>query len=195
MRRMSGPSAFRMLDKRSIGVAQCDCKAQLDAALGRIADEGLGIVIYLRQEGRGIGLGDKVRAYRLQEDGVDTVDANRLLGLHDDLRTYDVAGDILKGLNVRSVRLMTNNPEKVNGLSQEGIEITKREPHVAGVHAVNQDYVWTKRDRMGHLIAQGTSEPEGSATSEEQSTRTAGFGPTSQTLTRTCLKLLTRRSE
>ena len=100
------------LTSEVLGSLKCDCKAQLDLALQTIAAEGLGVVFYLRQEGRGIGLGNKIRAYALQEQGADTVDANRLLGLEDDTRSYEVAADMLEALRVTSVRLMTNNPEK-----------------------------------------------------------------------------------
>ncbi|MEE2756827.1 MAG: GTP cyclohydrolase II [Myxococcota bacterium] len=135
-----------------LGSLKCDCKAQLDGALERIKEYGQGVVVYLRQEGRGIGLGNKIRAYRLQEDGVDTVDANRLLGFEDDLRDYTVAADILSHLGVASVALMTNNPLKIQGLEDAGVVITGREPHIAGVNDVNLGYLETKRDRMGHMI-------------------------------------------
>ena len=135
-----------------LGSLKCDCKAQLDGALERIREYGQGVVVYLRQEGRGIGLGNKIRAYRLQEDGADTVDANRLLGFDDDLRDYTVAADILEYLDVASVSLMTNNPLKIRGLEEAGVRVTNREPHVTGVNSVNLGYIETKRDRMGHMI-------------------------------------------
>ncbi len=135
-----------------LGSLKCDCKAQLDGALDRIKEYGRGVVVYLRQEGRGIGLGNKIKAYRLQEDGADTVDANRLLGFDDDLRDYTVAADILGYFGVISVSLMTNNPLKIQGLEDAGIVVTGREPHVAGVNAVNLGYLETKRDRMGHML-------------------------------------------
>ena len=140
------------LTSEVLGSLKCDCRAQLEEALRRINDEGFGVVIYLRQEGRGIGLGDKLRAYRLQENGADTVDANRLLGLEDDLRTYDIAGQVLRALGIHKVRLMTNNPLKVEGLKSEGIQITQREEHVVGILPENAGYLATKRDRMGHLL-------------------------------------------
>jgi len=135
-----------------LGSLKCDCKAQLDGALKFIHDAGQGIVIYLRQEGRGIGLGNKIRAYRLQEDGADTVDANRLLGFEDDLRSYEVAAEILGFFEARSVRLLTNNPLKVRGLSDAGVTVNGRQPHVTGLNQVNLGYLETKRDRMGHML-------------------------------------------
>ena len=140
------------LTSEVFGSLKCDCKAQLDLALGRVAREGLGCVIYLRQEGRGIGLGNKIRAYALQDQGADTVDANRLLGLGDDLRTYEAAADMLNALGVKSIRLMTNNPEKIEGLTSHGIEIEERVQTVAGVNDVNRGYIETKTRRMRHLI-------------------------------------------
>lgn len=136
-----------------LGSLKCDCKAQLDAALAAIQVAGRGVVLYLRQEGRGIGLGNKIRAYRLQEQGVDTVDANRLLGFADDLRRYDVAADMLRALGVKSVALVTNNPQKVDGLSAAGIDVVERVPLVTGMNAINAEYLETKRVRMGHLYA------------------------------------------
>jgi len=133
------------------GSTKCDCKEQLDHALDRIAREGRGVVVYLRQEGRGIGLGNKIRAYALQEEGVDTVDANRLLGLPDDARTYDDAAAILADLGVRSVLLMTNNPAKVDGLRDLGVQVVRREPHLMDVRGHALRYVETKQQRMGHL--------------------------------------------
>lgn len=130
---------------------KCECREQLDYALRAIATEESGIVIYLRQEGRGIGLGNKIRAYALQEKhGADTVDANRLLGFDDDLRRYHVATAILAELEIRSVRLLTNNPEKVEALRAEGVEV-ERVPVRIEPGEENQDYLHTKRQRMGHL--------------------------------------------
>lgn len=133
------------------GSLKCDCKAQLDAALQRIQEAGRGVVIYLRQEGRGIGLGNKIRAYALQSAGADTVDANRRLGFDDDLRDYDIAVQAIAALGIRSVRLMTNNPLKLNALLEAGIEVRGREPIVTGINVVNLHYMQTKRERMGHL--------------------------------------------
>src|SRR6185436_8784053 len=106
-----------------LGSLRCDCRAQLDAALARIAREGRGVLVYLVQEGRGIGLGNKVRAYHLQDEGHDTVDANLALGFDVDLRSYDLAAGILRDLGVGSVRLMTNNPQKIAGLVQAGVQV------------------------------------------------------------------------
>jgi GTP cyclohydrolase II len=130
---------------------KCDCREQLDHALRAVTVEGAGIVIYLRQEGRGIGLGNKIRAYALQEEqGADTVDANRLLGFEDDLRRYHVATAILAQLDIRSVRLLTNNPLKVEALRSEGVEVERVPMHIEpGEQA--QLYLHTKRHRMGHL--------------------------------------------
>jgi GTP cyclohydrolase II/3,4-dihydroxy 2-butanone 4-phosphate synthase/GTP cyclohydrolase II len=129
---------------------KCDCRQQLDHALRAIVEEGAGVVIYLRQEGRGIGLGNKIRAYALQDQGADTVDANRLLGFEDDLRQYDAANAILRDLDVRSVRLMTNNPEKVAALRAEGT-VVERVAVLIEPGDENELYLQTKRRRMGHL--------------------------------------------
>jgi len=134
-----------------LGSLKCDCKAQLDAALRATQAAGRGVVLYLRQEGRGIGLGNKMRAYRLQEQGLDTVDANRELGFDDDLRRYDVAADMLRALGVASIILVTNNPLKVDGLRAAGIDVAARRPLVTGVNRINAHYLETKRVRMGHL--------------------------------------------
>ena len=130
---------------------RCDCRDQLDLALTRIQDAGAGALLYLRQEGRGIGLGNKIRAYAKQDEGLDTVDANLALGFEDDLRGYRVASDMLRDLGVRSVVLMTNNPRKVEGLTQDGIVVTRREPHEVDAHDDNRGYLKTKQDRLGHL--------------------------------------------
>jgi len=130
---------------------KCDCREQLDLALRRIADEGRGAVVYLRQEGRGIGLGNKIRAYALQSRGLDTVDANRALGFGDDLRKYHDAADILADLGVRSIALMTNNPAKIDALRDEGVAISRRLPILVDPNPHSQGYLVTKRVRMGHL--------------------------------------------
>ena len=130
---------------------RCDCRDQLDLALEKIQAAGNGAVLYLRQEGRGIGLGNKIRAYAKQDEGLDTVDANLALGFEDDQRGYQVAADMLRDLGVRSVALMTNNPRKVQGLENDGIEVTRREPHEVEAHEHNRDYLKTKQDRLGHL--------------------------------------------
>ncbi|WP_205229601.1 GTP cyclohydrolase II [Azospira oryzae] len=131
---------------------RCDCGPQLEAALAAIAKEGRGVLLYLRQEGRGIGLLDKLRAYALQDQGLDTVDANRALGLPDDARDYGVAAAMLNTLGVPAVCLMTNNPAKVSALTARGVNVTERVPHVAGRGPRNQDYLETKAARMGHLL-------------------------------------------
>ena len=131
---------------------KCDCREQLSLALRRISANGRGVVLYLRQEGRGIGLGNKIRAYALQERGADTVDANRMLGFADDLRRYDVATAMLQDLGVVSVALMTNNPEKVAALRQDGVPVTRRVAHHTPPNEFNWDYLNTKRVRMGHDI-------------------------------------------
>lgn len=131
---------------------KCDCREQLDAAMRLIAKEGRGAVLYLRQEGRGIGLGNKIRAYALQERGHDTVDANRLLGFEDDLRRYDVATSMLDDLSVRSVALLTNNPAKVDALRNDGVKVTRRVPVHVETNVHNRGYLDAKRARMGHLF-------------------------------------------
>jgi GTP cyclohydrolase II len=131
---------------------KCDCKEQLDRALDFIAQQNCGAVLYLRQEGRGIGLGNKIKAYALQSEGADTYDANRMLGFADDLRTYDIAADMLRTLHVRSVDLITNNPLKIAALVDEGIPVRRRIPSRTGHNPYNFDYLKTKRERSGHLI-------------------------------------------
>lgn len=130
---------------------KCDCRDQLDLALQRIKARGRGAILYLRQEGRGIGLGNKIRAYAKQDEGLDTVDANLALGFRDDQRGYRMAADMLRDLGVRSVALMTNNPRKVEGLESDGITVTRREPHEVQAHDYNRDYLKTKQSRLGHL--------------------------------------------
>jgi GTP cyclohydrolase II len=131
---------------------KCDCREQLEYALGHIAARDLGAVLYLRQEGRGIGLGNKIRAYALQQQGVDTVDANRMLGLPDDLRRYDIAAEMLDDLGIQSIVLMTNNPDKVDKLSREGVIIEARAPVHIEPNEHSAGYLWTKRQRMGHHL-------------------------------------------
>jgi GTP cyclohydrolase II len=129
---------------------KCDCREQFHAALDKIASEGVGVLVYLRQEGRGIGLGNKIRAYALQNDGADTVEANLALGFEADARNYDVAGEILRDLGVRSVRLMTNNPLKVAGIEKAGVDVCERLPHWVGENQHNAGYLAVKRRKMGH---------------------------------------------
>jgi len=134
---------------------KCDCRDQLDLALERIQAAGKGAVLYLRQEGRGIGLGNKIRAYAKQDEGLDTVDANLALGFEDDQRGYQTAADMLRDLGVESVVLMTNNPRKVEGLESGGVKVTRREPHEVEAHEHNREYLKTKQDRLGHLGTNG----------------------------------------
>jgi len=133
------------------GSQRCDCGEQLDAAMARIQREGLGAVIYLRQEGRGMGLGNKLRAYELQEKGEDTVEANLSLGFKPDLRDYGIGAQILLDLGLRRIRLLTNNPKKIVGLEGYGLEITGREPLRVRPGEHNAQYLETKRRRLGHL--------------------------------------------
>jgi GTP cyclohydrolase II/3,4-dihydroxy 2-butanone 4-phosphate synthase/GTP cyclohydrolase II len=140
-----------------LGSLKCDCRQQLDAALAEVARSGRGVVLYLRQEGRGIGLGDKIRAYAMQERGLDTLDANRALGLPDDARDYSCAAAMLADLGIRSVALMTNNPLKVDGLIQAGIRVSTRVPHQVDTGCMARRYVAAKGARMGHLVTPATS--------------------------------------
>lgn len=132
------------------GSLKCDCKEQFDAAMAAVARAGSGAVLYLRQEGRGIGLANKIRAYALQSHGHDTVDANRLLGLPDDARRYDVARDMLFHLGIASVRLLTNNPAKVTALRRLGVRVTGTRPIVVAPTLHSARYLETKRSRMSH---------------------------------------------
>jgi GTP cyclohydrolase II len=134
-----------------LGSLRCDCRAQLDAALERIGKEGRGVVVYLVQEGRGIGLGNKVRAYELQDAGKDTVEANLALGFEADHRSYDLAAGILRDLGVTSVRLMSNNPAKRSGLEDAGVVVEALEAHRVGANEHNADYLAAKRMKLGHL--------------------------------------------
>jgi GTP cyclohydrolase II len=138
------------LTSEVFGSLKCDCKEQLDAALAAVASAGAGAVLYLRQEGRGIGLANKIRAYALQSNGHDTVDANRLLGLPDDARQYDVARDMLAHLGIASVRLMTNNPAKVANLRSLGVRVHGRVPVIVPPNPHSARYLEAKRLRMEH---------------------------------------------
>jgi len=148
------------LTGESFGSLRCDCRAQLDLAFERITDEGLGVVVYLRQEGRGIGLGNKIRAYALQDRGEDTVSANVSLGFAADQREYAIAAAILQDLGVRSVRLLTNNPEKVEGLRAHGVDVSARVSHWVGESSHNKTYLEVKRARMGHFDDASDDESE-----------------------------------
>ena len=136
----------------ALGSLRCDCRDQLQASLRAVAAEETGMVLYLRQEGRGIGLLNKLRAYALQDVGLDTVDANMALGFRDDERDYGVAAHMLELLQVRSIRLMTNNPRKVDGLRALGVRIRGRVPLVIPANDHNRSYLETKALRSGHLI-------------------------------------------
>ena len=135
------------------GSQRCDCGPQLHAAMDLVAQEGRGVIVYLDQEGRGIGLLNKIRAYALQDSGADTVQANQRLGFAPDLRNYGIGAQILRDLGLSSIRVMTNNPRKLVGLEGYGLEIVERVPLVASPTRDNQDYLRTKRDKLGHLLA------------------------------------------
>jgi GTP cyclohydrolase II len=139
----------------ALGSIRCDCRDQLEAALKRIGELGEGMVLYLRQEGRGIGLLNKIRAYSLQDSGLDTVEANLALGFRDDERDYAIAAHMLKSLDVRSVRVMTNNPNKLEQLKGYGIDVAGRIPHVLPPTKQNRFYLETKAKRSGHMISFG----------------------------------------
>jgi GTP cyclohydrolase II/3,4-dihydroxy 2-butanone 4-phosphate synthase/GTP cyclohydrolase II len=140
------------LTSEILGSLKCDCREQLEHALDLVGSSERGAVIYLRQEGRGIGLGNKIRAYALQATGANTYEANRQLGFGDDLRRYDVAACILKQLGVKSIDLITNNPLKIAGLQEEGIAVRRRIPSMASSNPHNIGYLRTKRELTGHLI-------------------------------------------
>jgi len=135
-----------------MGSLRCDCRDQLEAALQRIASEPCGVVLYMRQEGRGIGLANKVRAYALQDAGMDTVEANLALGFRDDERDYAVAAHMIHSLGLASVKLMTNNPGKVAQLEQHGVKVSSRLPHLLPANPHNRFYLETKGKRSGHYI-------------------------------------------
>ncbi len=131
---------------------RCDCRAQLEISLEEIAREGRGLLIYEHQEGRGIGLLNKLRAYELQDQGADTVEANERLGFESDLRSYALPGAILQYLGVKSVRLLSNNPEKVKAVENAGVEVAERVPCLAAVLETREAYLRTKKEKMGHLL-------------------------------------------
>ncbi len=136
----------------ALGSLRCDCRDQLMVGLKSIAEEPRGLLLYLRQEGRGIGLINKIRAYALQDRGLDTVEANRALGFRDDERDYAIAGHMIHSLEVQSVRLMTNNPEKIAQLTEHGVDVTGRRPHLIPPNEHNRFYLETKASRSGHWI-------------------------------------------
>ena len=135
-----------------MGSMRCDCGEQFRGAIARIAEAGDGVVLYLAQEGRGIGLANKLRAYALQDRGLDTLDANRALGWGADERSFDVGSAMLSLLGVRRIRLLTNNPDKVAGIARRGIEVAGREEHKFDPNGVNDDYLRTKAARFGHML-------------------------------------------
>lgn len=134
------------------GSRRCDCGEQLERALAEIAARGRGVLLYMRQEGRGIGIANKVAAYALQDAGMDTVEANLHLGFDDDLRTYDVAAAMLRELGVQTIELFTNNPRKVEGLQRAGLDVVRRIPIVVPARPENTGYLRAKQDRSGHLL-------------------------------------------
>ena len=155
---MAGPDPVLMrvhsecLTGDAFGSIRCDCGPQLDAAMRQISEKGWGVILYLRQEGRGIGLHAKIQAYHLQDKGADTLDANLMLGLPADARNYRIASTMLSALGVKDVCLLSNNPDKAKQLKEYGINVAERVPLVVGVVTENRDYLKTKADRMGHKI-------------------------------------------
>ena len=133
---------------------RCDCGSQLQAALNKIADEGRGALLYLRQEGRGIGLLNKIKAYKLQDAGADTVEANERLGFGADMRDYSICKDMLDHLGIKCIKLMTNNPRKVASLEEQGIDVVERIPLQTGKNPHNIKYLSTKAGKLGHLMGE-----------------------------------------
>jgi GTP cyclohydrolase II len=131
---------------------RCDCRAQLDIALRSIAGEGRGLIVYEHQEGRGIGLLNKLRAYELQDQGADTVEANERLGFDSDLRSYELPGAILQYFGLKAVRLLSNNPQKVEAVERAGVVVAERVPCLADVLDTRESYLRTKKEKMGHLL-------------------------------------------
>ncbi len=134
------------------GSLRCDCRQQLEMALSMIAQQGAGVLVYEQQEGRGIGLMAKLQAYALQDRGLDTVEANERLGFKADLREFQMPAEILKGLRIRQVRLLSNNPDKVAALERAGIKVTERVPCEITPTAHTMDYLKTKQEKLGHLF-------------------------------------------
>ena len=131
---------------------RCDCRSQLELALNLIAEEGRGLLIYEHQEGRGIGLLNKLRAYELQDGGADTVEANEQLGFESDLRSYELPGAILQYFELKAIRLLSNNPEKVSAVEKAGVQVVERVPCLADVVDTREAYLRTKKEKMGHLL-------------------------------------------
>ncbi len=159
---LNGPVLVRIhsecITGETFGSLRCECGEQLDASLKRFGKDG-GILIYLRQEGRGIGLVNKLRAYNLQDDGLDTVEANIHLGFEPDERHYDIAIRILEILGVEQITLLTNNPEKVEAIRESSVRLVGREPLIVPVRASNKDYMETKENYFGHLLKQPRTTP------------------------------------
>jgi len=131
---------------------RCDCRFQLTESLEQITNNGSGVIFYLQQEGRGIGLSNKIRAYKLQDEGMDTVEANHQLGFHEDERNYEIVVSMAEHLNIKSVDLMTNNPKKINALEKMGLKINKRVPILSKSNEHNKKYLSTKALKLGHLM-------------------------------------------
>ncbi|MBI3241264.1 MAG: GTP cyclohydrolase II [Chloroflexi bacterium] len=144
----------------AIGSLRCDCRDQLEAALKMIGEMDEGILLYLRQEGRGIGLTNKIRAYELQDSGLDTVQANEALGFRDDERDYSIAAHMLDSMQIKSVRLITNNPRKIEGLKALGVNVSDRIPLVIPPNPHNAFYLETKAAKSGHLIARQAADEQ-----------------------------------
>lgn len=153
-----------------LGSRRCDCGEQLQRSLAMVAKEGLGVVLYMRQEGRGIGLLEKLRAYNLQDQGYDTVDANLMLGHEADERDYTLAACMLEELGIRSIRLMTNNPDKIAALKEKGIDVVERIPLEVPANTDNASYLLTKLKRMDHQLRMKTPTAADNGKHEPQST-------------------------
>jgi GTP cyclohydrolase II len=157
----------------ALGSLRCDCRDQLTSALELIEKEGEGVVLYLRQEGRGIGFINKIKAYALQDHGYDTVEADKLLGFSGDEREYDIAAHMLRSLKIKSAKLITNNPNKIEQLTRHGVKVTDRIPHIMPPNKYNQKYLETKQAKAGHLLGLDDMESERVLEQNEQSVPTA----------------------